>query len=212
MKTPEEFDMNTNEGRLAYAIKYYPIGTVVKSIHHDKVYKLTGEPRKYLKTTIRAESHGVLPDIYHAGVWAKIIDEVKEEKKMETQKLSRVGLKEIHSVACSSWKSSLELLGASNPLEDYIELNQDQIDAMFKACTSSQLPIVSKYLKQDDGSVDFKDVTVSKEVFIYNGEYFLQKRSSGEYDGKAFWLDKEFNWEIKTDSVGVLCLIPTKKK
>ena len=73
---------------------------------------------------------------------------------MNTQKLSRQGLKEIHSNACSSWKLTLEGWGSRNPLEDYIELSQKEIDTMFLACTKDQLPIVSKYLKQDDGSVD----------------------------------------------------------
>ena len=36
-------------------------------------------------------------------------------------------------------------------------------------------------------------------------------RSSGELNGKAFFLNKNINWNIITDSYGSLCLIPTKK-
>jgi len=205
----DEFDMTTNEGRLAYAKKHYPIGTVIKSIHHDKVYKLTSEPRNYMKTTIVADSHGVVPDIYHAGKWAEI---VKEEEKMETQRLSRKGLKEIHSIACTAWKSTLEEWGNTNPLEDYIELTQEQVNNMFKACTSTQLAIVSKYLKEDDGSIDLKAYQTTEQGFYKGNAYILRSRIVGKYEGKSFYLDKHFNWEIKTDDLGELCLVPTKKK
>jgi len=131
---------------------------------------------------------------------------------METQKLSRQGLKEIHGVACPNWKDVLAHYGSRNPLENYIELTQEEVNKMFKDCTKDQLPIVSKYLKKDDGSVD-----VSKMRFKNNGvrsdnDDLITIRTVGEYKDKAFYLTSFYNWEIKTDSLGKLCLIPTKKK
>lgn len=286
----DEFDMTTNEGRLAYAKKHYPIGTFIKSIHSDIVFKSTEEPRNYMKTTIVAESDNGCVDIYHDGEWAEIIKEefdmttnegrlayatknypigtkyipldgvgdkyvknsiytsnctpklwenrlgdkgievssiglvyhegtnrwaeiIKEEIKetnMSKQKLSRQGLKEIHSVACSNWKGKLEGMGIRNPLEDYIELTQEEVDAMFKACTKEQLSIVSKYLKQDDGSVDI--TKFNGKIFGEDGRAVIEKRFFGEYANKSLFLGGGYNWEIKTDELGQLCLIPTKKK
>jgi len=125
--------------------------------------------------------------------------------KMNTQKLSRQGLKEIHSIACSSWKITLEGWGSRNPLEDYIELSQKEIDMMFNASDNNQKSILSKYLKQDDGSVDLSDLNISLNKII-------DIRKSGEYENKSFWISESYNWEIKKDSIGKLCLIPTKKK
>jgi hypothetical protein len=162
----EEFDLTTNEGRLAYAMAY-------------------------------AKKH-------YPNNRAKIIkeDPKQEEKVMETQKLSRQGLKEIHGVACSYWKGKLQGMGIRNPLEDYIELTQEEVDNMFKACTKEQLPIVSKYLKQDDGSVD-----------LSNGDNgLIAVRLDYEYANKSFWLSPSYDWDIKEDSFGYKCLIPTKKK
>jgi hypothetical protein len=202
----EEFNMTTNEGRLAYAKKHYPIGTVIKSIHTDTKLKLTSEPRIYFKTTIISESDDRGIDVYHAGVWAKIIeDEQQEEIVMETQRLTRQGLKEIHSVACSNWKGKLEGMGIRNPLEDYIELTQEEVNAMFGACTKDQLPIVSKYLKQDDGSVDIKKLD-------FKDNHLIARRKYGEYKNKAFWLTTDYDWILNFDNQGELCLIPTKKK
>lgn len=39
---------------------------------------------------------------------------------------------------------------------------------------------------------------------------FIGYRSFGEYANKALWLSESFEWEIKRDSDGWLCLIPTK--
>jgi hypothetical protein len=189
----EEFDMSTNEGRLAYAKKHYPIGTKYK--YHGNIYEVNKNT-----SHIKGESY-IHWQVYnhYSNEWAKII---KEDKVMETQKLSRQGLKEIHGVACSYWKGKLQGMGIRNPLEDYIELTQEEVDAMFKACTKEQLPIVSKYLKQDDGSVDLSNG--------YNG--LIAVRLEYEYANKSFWLSPMFNWEIKKDDTGNLCLIPTKKK
>lgn len=40
---------------------------------------------------------------------------------------------------------------------------------------------------------------------------FIQIRNAVEYRDKAFYLDKSYNWEIVKDSMGMLCLLPTKK-
>jgi len=40
---------------------------------------------------------------------------------------------------------------------------------------------------------------------------FFQIRRHGEYAGRAFFLSNSYNWELKKDKVGKLCLIPTKK-
>lgn len=132
--------------------------------------------------------------------------------KMEKQKLSRQGLKEIHSVACSTWKILLEQYGYRNPLEDYIELSQEEVNNMFYACNIEQLPIVSKYLKQDDGSVDVTKFNVSGKGFCDDNFYIIRDREWGEYKKQSFLLSERYNWEIKTDKLGQLCLIPTRKK
>lgn len=213
-----EFDMTTNEGRLAYANKKYPIGTKYRSVYpHDKQIHVVKFLARIWKSNYSNEvsiemGNGLVYDI-NTKIWAEpIIEGKQEEKVMETQKLSREGLKEIHSVACSSWKNVLESYGSRNPLENYVELTQIEVDKMFAACTETQLPIVSKYLKQDDGSIDLNRCNKDSEGFTIQGDDFLKIRNFGEYKYKSFYLDSMYNWEIKNDSSGILCLIPTKKK
>jgi hypothetical protein len=213
----EEFDMTTNEGRLAYAKKHYPIGTRYIPLDYKTghTYPQSCESRFIPQVTIcpYADYYNDLDAgngfiyVHKLNKWAEII---KEEEKMGTQKLTRAGLKEIHSVACTKWKTTLLYYATRNALEDYIELTQDEVDGMFKACTKEQLPIVSKYLKQDDGSVDLSKITGGFRD--ENDEGMIARRMGKEYANKSFWLNSSYNWEIKKDTDNILCLIPTKKK
>ena len=200
-----------------------------KVSYRDKVFTVVGGCRDYDGLTYVIHTHD---DDFHGhngthenlewgspipnseGHWfvdaddIKLIEKYKEIKlKTTMQKLSRQGLKEIHSVACSKWRGMLETYSKRNTLEDYIELTQNEVDEMFNACTANQLPIVSKYLKQDDGSVDLSDLF---EELNYNR--FIQVRNRGDLKNKSFYLELGYNWEIKTDNRGIQCLVPTKKK
>lgn len=142
--------------------------------------------------------------------WAEII---KEEVNMETQKLSRIGLEEIHSVACTSWKKTLvDWAKNRNIFKEYIELSQEEVNKMFDACTKEQLPIVSKYLKQDDKSVYLTNIKTDSDSIWLGDNCIITPITFSEYENKAFNLDDNFKWEIKKDSNDNLCLIPTKKK
>jgi hypothetical protein len=59
------------------------------------------------------------------------------------------------------------------------------------------------------------------EVYLSNIEFeellkhsndLIDVRFEHEYKDKAFYLNENYNWELKKDSVGLLCLIPTKKE
>ena len=207
----DEFDLTTDKGRLAYARKHYPIGTRYIPLYRcgERYNTIIGTINYNIITQTNGNLEGGNGFIYANGNWAEII---KENKNMNTQKLSRKGLKEIHSVACSAWKTILEDYGKRNPLEDYIELTQEEVNEMFNACTKEQLPIVSKYLKQDDGSVDVTKFTVARSGIGDNNYYIIRDREHGEFSKKSFLLSDRYNWEIKKDELGQLCLIPTKKK
>ena len=207
----KEFDMSTNKGRLDYAKKYFTIGTKYIPRHADgssweRECEIIFTP---VLCIITGQIEGGRGYIYSNGKWAELI---KEEEKMETQKLTRKGLKEIHSVACSTWKVNLENYSKRNTLEEFIELTNIEVGHMFNSCTKDQLPIVSKYLKQDDGSVDVTNFPLSGKGFCDGNFYIIRDSEWGEYKKQSFLLSQRYDWEIKTDNVGQLCLIPTKKK
>ena len=67
-------------------------------------------------------------------------------------------------------------------------------------------------LKEDDLSVDLSEFEYGKFNDIDGTSLLFEVRNEEEYTGKAFYLDKDWNWQIKDDSMGEKVLIPTKKK
>jgi hypothetical protein len=203
----EEFDLTTLEGRIYHTKKHYPIGTKYIPLNSNGVpYKFIKEINMFPKYGSSCIEGG-FGFIYANGKWAEII---KEEKNMETQKLSREGLKEIYSVACDEWQGKLKSFGYRNPLENYIDLTKEEVNEMFFASNDKQKSILSKYLKQDDGSINFDNLL--GDGYKLNERQLIGKRVFGLFSYKSFYLDNKFDWKIQKDEFDELCLIPTRKK
>lgn len=65
--------------------------------------------------------------------------------------------------------------------------------------------------KAKDESKYFNLSGVTQQTKLKDLPFYIDERWIGEYKDISFCLDKELNWEIKTDEHGVQCLIPTKK-
>lgn len=217
LKLPEELDLTTDQGKLAYAKKHYPVGTRYESPEYPgRIFTVgkANEGHQYwlgtgtYKNSVVAnlgENRQRGQFVCFLGKWGKII----KEEEMEKQQLSRKGLKEIHSVACGNWKLVLEKHGTRNPLEDYVELTQEEVNEMFKACTKNQLSIVSKYLKEDDGSIDVSKVKYGQDGVLLKDKYIIRHNAISSIKN-GFWLNPDYNWEIK-NIAGTPFLVPTKK-
>jgi hypothetical protein len=90
---------------------------------------------------------------------------------------------------------------------------------MFEAATSDQEPVLEKVFGKQHKEPTLKDIANGKPLFKEDphagGEMaMIDLRSSGEYEGRAFYLNRDFNWELKTDPstwTGYLILVPTPK-
>ena len=91
-------------------------------------------------------------------------------------------------------------------ITDTITVTADKIRAM-----AAKSPQVKEVLKEGfpECFEEDKSVNVLESDFHFNGK--LCVRLGGEYANKGFWLEKDYDWEIKTDAFGCLVLIPTKK-
>ena len=117
----------------------------------------------------------------------------------------------IIDIACGTWKKQLAEKWANNiVLGNEIEISEEFYKEMRAACTPPQNELFDKIFGKDDGSVDLS--TINKSELDSTTYGMIQVRAGNEHRNKAFFLSEGFNWEIKRDSEGVLCLIPTKKK
>jgi hypothetical protein len=145
---------------------------------------------------------------------------LKQETKtvMSKQKLtvSIIDVLEIHSIACDTWKSKIatDYLPTVDKNQN-ITFKQYEIDAMFKAAITTQLPVLERIFGKK-GPLTLKDIANGQPLFREdaNGDGkagMIEVRAEDEYKNKAFWLSHIYNWEIKTDSSSMLVLIPTPK-
>jgi hypothetical protein len=118
----------------------------------------------------------------------------------------------IINIACTNWKKKLAEKWANDiVLGKDIQISEEFYKEMRAACTSEQNKLFDEIFgKVDDGSVDLSEMKRYEIARITNA--MIEVRGSSEYMNKAFYLSPCYDWEIKNDSVGTLCLIPTKKK
>jgi hypothetical protein len=116
----------------------------------------------------------------------------------------------IINIACNAWKKQLAEKWANNiVLGNEIQISEEFYKEMRVACTPPQNELFDKIFGKDDDSVDLSKIDNSLLRSASNN--MLDVRDSDEYKNKAFYLSDDFNWEIKRDPIGVVCLIPTKK-
>lgn len=122
--------------------------------------------------------------------------------------LTRLELLKLHcDFNCTTFRNAIEEILRSNVMaydSTSFAIDEMHIKALIKEGTLPQKEAVSKLgiVLEEDKSVDTKNTLISS---------MIGNRDCGEYQNKAFYLSYEYNWEIKKDIQGLLCLIPTKK-
>lgn len=137
---------------------------------------------------------------------------------MSKQKLtvSITEVLEIHKIACTTWKETIAKYLTRVDSDQNITFTQEEVDKMFKAATSSQLPKLEDIFGAQHKEPTLEDIADGRLLFKEpnsgsTAAGMIEVRSFYEYENKAFWLNDYYNWEIKKDSQGKLVLIPTLK-
>ena len=148
----------------------------------------------------------------------QFIKYVLKQKEMENRTISAANAQRIINVACENWKQKLAAnWGFNIALSKDIEILEDFYQEMRKACTDSQNVLFDEIFGKDTNEVDLHfDKVNGLDLYDRYGStrtsLIAVRHSTGSnYDRKAFYLNSDFNWEIKKDDQGQLCLIPTTK-
>ena len=72
--------------------------------------------------------------------------------------IQREQLKQIHDVACDTWKNKIVEYGAKDPFSESIKFTDKQIEEMISACTKEQLPILKGIFEIKNNWEDIKTV------------------------------------------------------
>jgi hypothetical protein len=198
----EELDAWRKSVATFYRNKYLKEGWFVLSKHYRDSSHVWADGRDDSKTYF-LEKH---PN--HKKIDLETFRKITNMKKSFT--ITSEQAQSIINIACNAWKKKLAEKWANNiVLGNEIEISEGFYKEMRVACTAPQNELFDKIFGEDDGSVDLSKIDNSLLRSASNN--ILEVRDSDEYKNKAFYLSDDFNWEIKSDPIGVVCLIPTKK-
>ena len=96
---------------------------------------------------------------------------IKTQPMTKTYQVKKAELEQIHHVACGDWKTRIAELTLRNPFGELVELTQTEVDEMFDAATSSQLPVLYKIFGERE-KIDFDRIKMGSKVMIqYTGQH-----------------------------------------
>lgn len=129
------------------------------------------------------------------------LPESKQSNKMKITSEQAQEIIDMVSPNCK-WKEKLLDLWAKNiVLKQEINVDDSLYKEGYKDASEEQKKILDGIFGKSKGV----------QVPSVDAGGLLCDRLGGEYKGIAFCLSGYYNWEIKEDSDGVLCLIPTNK-
>ena len=139
-------------------------------------------------------------------------------KEMKEFKLELKDAQTIINIACKDWVNKLISCWGSDLLTlGYVNITEDFYEEMIKASDSAQkkvlLEIFNGFFEKEIDLLDLKTIN-NLSLFIPDGDKanaLIAIREYGDYAKKSFYLNSNFNWEIKKDSIGVCCLVPSIK-
>jgi hypothetical protein len=145
------------------------------------------------------------PTVLTIEQFVKLTNKKQETKKQENMiKIKREQLLEIHNIACSTWKSKIEQLAIKSLFGTEIELTQAQVDEMFKAATSTQLPTLEKIFGKQLGELDFRSENINLKVDglpVFGGSELTAADSfiglpRNEFSKDMFFLNPNYTWKL----------------
>jgi hypothetical protein len=165
----------------------YLIVTIVNDDYYVLDLKLTGSGDYFLEEDLEFYSTG------HLGMIT----------------VSKENLKKIHDIACGSWQAKIIEYASSNPFGNYVELTSNEVDVMFTAATTDQLPVLEEIFGKRQEELDFRNKSVAGKIdgIKIFGESYLTPNTAfiklSSYERNKFCLNSNYNWELKGNELFV---------
>jgi hypothetical protein len=99
-----------------------------------------------------------------AEIEKHLVENEKQNKMKITIKKSL--LKEIHDIACHTWKEIILGYAARDAFGDTVELTTREVDGMFDAATKEQLPVLNKIFGEREEKIDFDKIKTGSVVML----------------------------------------------
>lgn len=142
------------------------------------------------------------------------LDEFLEIINNKENMITRKQYKELYDICCGTWKVRIQNWSKDSQFETNISFTDEQINEMFAAADTKQKELLHDLFPNRTKSVSLRSIDYYKfqDICSVDGNNLIEIRECEEYAYESFYLNPEYNWELKTDSYDALVLIPTKKK
>jgi hypothetical protein len=108
---------------------------------------------------------------YPAALIEKYLVENEKQNKMKIT-IKKSELKEIYDVACDIWQTKIAKYATREPFGDTVDFTEEEVFEMFRAATSSQLPVLNKIFGEREEKIDFDKIkTGSKVMLKHTGQH-----------------------------------------
>jgi hypothetical protein len=88
---------------------------------------------------------------------------VENEMKITIKKSE---LKEIYDIACDTWQTKIAKYATREPFGDTVDFTEEEVFEMFRAATSSQLPVLNKIFGEREEKIDFDKIKTGSVVML----------------------------------------------
>jgi hypothetical protein len=88
---------------------------------------------------------------------------IENEMKITIKKSE---LKEIYDVACDTWQTKIAKYATREPFGDTVDFTEEEVFEMFRASTSSQLPVLNKIFGERKEKIDFDKIKTGSVVML----------------------------------------------
>lgn len=130
-----------------------------------------------------------------------VLKQPKQSNKIKITSEQAQKIIDMVSPSCKWKERLLDLWAKSIVLKQEIEVSDELYKEGYKDASESQKKVLDGIFGKS------KEVDITERPV----NYFLIPRIDGDYKDKSFYLSNNYNWEIKKDNEGELCLIPTNK-
>lgn len=132
--------------------------------------------------------------------------ELYEQEKENKMEIKKSELEKIYNVACSTWQGKIKEMANRNPFGDSVELTQDEIDVMFRAASTGQTKVLIEVFGEQSNEINLHHIEITDMVDgipLFGGrdknqnDVFISLPSNINNPQNAFWLNQNYNWELK---------------
>lgn len=133
------------------------------------------------------------PKVLTLEQWKSIF--IENNQTMQKLTVKKSEFKKVYNVACSTWQTKCKEYASKDPFSDVIEFTEAQIEEMFNAAQSHQLPVLEEVFGKRNTLFNSNDLKVGEIMLVTEGQE-KGRHLSKNFNGYFTLEDMSRTWSI----------------